>query len=218
MAQGTIAGRILSQLIGVLASGGAGGIGGIGGGIAGRILGGPGGRGPAPGTVYDYPNRQNTFTYDVDLVDVPQGGGPTFNQNYKAFPNPKYARMQTLDQHNRALNKYLRPGQSPMERRWAIEKGEQEERKLPEFWVDDTHARDPKSKASSSAVSDIKILPNGDISIRFRGKGKWYSYNGGPNPYEAALEAHDLFTSHSIGQNMNRKGDPGCWAARHAKW
>ena len=220
MAQGTIAGRILSQLIGVLASGGAGGIGGIGG-VAGRILGGPGGRGPAPGTVYDYPNRQNTFDYDVTLVPVKYEGKkavPTFNEQYKAFPNPKYARMQTLDQHNRALNKYLRPGQSPMERRWAIEKGEQEERKLPEFWVDDTHARDPKSKASSSAVSGIKILPNGDISIQFRGKGKWYTYNGGANPYEAALEAQDLFTSNSIGQNMNRKGDPGSWAAQHAKW
>lgn len=217
MAQrGTIAGRILAQLVGALSSGGAGG---MAGGIAGRILGGGmGGNGPAPGTLFDYPDRRNTFDYAVDLVDVPDGGGPTFNQNYKAFPQPKYARMQTLDQHNRALNKYIRPGQSPLERRWAIEKGQEEERRLPEFWVDDTHARDPKSKASSSAVSGIKILPNGDISIQFRGKGKWYTYNGGANPYEAALEAQDLFTSNSIGQNMNRKGDPGSWAAQHAKW
>lgn len=217
MAQrGTIAGRILAQLVGALSSGGAGG---MGGGIAGRILGGGmGGNGPAPGTLFDYPDRRSTFDYAVDLVDVPDGGGPTFNQNYKAFPQPKYARMQTLDQHNRALNKYIRPGQSPLERRWAIEKGQEEERRLPEFWVDDTHARDPKSKASSSAVSGIKILPNGDISIQFRGKGKWYTYNGGANPYEAALEAQDLFTSNSIGQNMNRKGDPGSWAAQHAKW
>lgn len=217
MAQrGTIAGRILAQLVGALSAGGAGG---MGGGIAGRILGGGmGGNGPVPGTLYDYPDRRNTFDYAVDLVDVPDGGGPTFNQSYKAFPQPKYARMQTLDQHNRALNKYIRPGQSPLERRWAIEKGQEEERKLPEFWVDDTHARDPKSRASSSAVSGIKILPNGDISIQFRGQGKWYTYNGGANPYEAALEAHDLFTSNSIGRNMNRKGDPGSWAAQHAKW
>lgn len=212
--QGTIAGRILAQLVGALAQAG-----GNAGGIAGRILGGSmAGRGPAPGTLFDYPNRNSTFDYYVDLVDVPEGGGPTFNQNYKAFPQPKYARMQSLEQHNKALNKYIRPGQSPLERRWAIEKGQEEERRLPEFWVDDTHARDDRSKASSSAVSGIKILPNGDISIQFRGKGKWYTYNGGSNPYEAAMEAHDLFTSNSIGQNMNRKGNPSCWAAQHAKW
>jgi len=210
-----MAGRILSMLVGALAAGGAGG---MGGGIAGRVLsGGMTGRGPAPGTALDYPDRNNDFIYNVDLVDVPEGGGPTFNQSYKAFPQPKYARMQTLDQHNRALNKYIRPGQSPLERRWAIEKGQEEERKLPEFWVDDTHARDDRSKASSSAVSGIKILPNGDISIQFRGKGKWYTYNGGSNPYEAAMEAHDLFTSNSIGQNMNRS-KAGTWASQHAKW
>lgn len=187
-------------------------------GIPSRVLGGLGTNGQAPGTVVDYPDRDRVFTYNVDLVDVPEGGGPTYNQNYKAFPQPKYARMQTIAQHNRALNKYLRPGMTPMQRRWAIEKGEEEERKLPEFWVDDIKARDPQSKASSSAVSGIKILPNGDISIQFRGKGKWYSYNGGSNPYEAALEAHDLFTSNSIGRSMNRKGDPASWAARHAKY
>lgn len=219
MAQGTIAGNILKMLVGALASAGGGG--------AGRILGGilpsaGGARGLSPDTLLDYPDRTSRFDYDVTLVPIARDGNgkavPTFNQEYKAYPYPKPARMQTLEEHNRALNRYIRPGQSPMERRWAIEKGREEERKLESFWVDDTHSRDPKSKASSSAVSGIHILPNGDIEVQFRGGGKWYTYNGGSNPYDAALEAHDLFMSHSIGQNMNRRGNPSSWAARHAKW
>lgn len=210
MQKGTIAGRILSMLVGLLGQQAPGG---LGGGIASRVLG-----GVAPGTALDYPDRKDTFRYDVTLVPVPDDGSPTYNQLYKRYPMPKPTRMQTLDQHNRALNKYIRPGQDPIDRMAAIKRGEEEEKKLPEFWVDDVRPRDPKSKASSSAVSDIHIMPNGDIQVRFRGKGKWYTYNGGPTPYEAALEAHDLITSHSIGQNMNRRGNPNSWAAKHAKF
>lgn len=211
MAQkGTMAGRILSMLVGALAAGGAGG---MGGGIAGRILGGGmGGNGPAPGTSLDYPDRENTFEYVVDYVPGPPQNNAAFNGDRLPM------RMQTLDQHNRALNKYIRPGQSPMERRWAIEKGKAAEKTLPEFWTNDVHPRRLNARSSSSAVSGVKILPNGDISVQFRNGDKWYTYNGGPNPYEAALVAHDLVTSPSLGRSMNRKGNPTSWAARHAKW
>lgn len=209
MAKGTIAGRILQTLIGALAGGmaSAGGFGG-GAGIASRILGGAGG-GPAPGTQLDYPDRNQEFIYDVRFIP----GKAQLNKQFDG--NRKPMRMQTLDMHNRALNKYIRPGQNPLERRRAIELGIQEEKKLEEFWTDDVKPRNPDSRSSSSAVSGVRILPDNNIAIQFGGKGKWYTYRGGPTPYEAALEAHDLVTSGSLGRAMNSH-KPGTWGYEHS--
>lgn len=208
MAKGTIAGRILKMLVGAMAGGmaSAGGFGG-GAGIASRILGGAGG-GPAPGTELDYPDRNQEFIYDVQFDPTWKTHNSMFNGNRKPM------RMQTLDMHNRALNKYIRPGQNPLERRAAIERGIQEEKMLEEFWTNDVKPRNPESKSSSSAVSGVRILPDNNIAIQFGGKGKWYTYRGGPTPYEAALEAHDLVTSGSLGRSMNRF-NPGSWGAKH---
>lgn len=209
MAKGTIAGRILKMLIGALAGGmaSAGGFGG-GAGIASRILGGAGG-GPAPGTELDYPDRNQEFIYNVAFIP----GRPQENKQFDG--NRKPMRMQTLDMHNRALNKYIRPGQNPLERRAAIERGIQEEKMLEEFWTDDVKPRNPDSRSSSSAVSGVRILPDNNIAIQFGGKGKWYTYRGGPTPYEAALEAHDLVTCGSLGRAMNSH-KPGTWGYEHS--
>ena len=208
MAKGTIAGRILKMLVGAMAGGmaSAGGFGG-GAGIASRILGGANG-GPAPGTELDYPERTQQFIYDVQYDPAWKTHNSVFDGNRKPM------RMQTLDMHNRALNKYIRPGQNPFERRAAIERGIQEEKKLEEFWTDDVKPRNPDSRSSSSAVSGVRILPDNNIAIQFGGKGKWYTYRGGPTPYEAALEAHDLVTSNSLGRSMNRF-NPASWGAKH---
>lgn len=171
----------------------------IGTGTATRIL-----EGAAPGTVSDYP-KPNKFIYNVDYVP----GAPQNNAAYNGNPNPRAMRMQTIQEHNRALNKYIRPGMSPLELRAAIENGKEEERKLDSFWTDDSRPRS-NVRSSSSAVSDVHINPDGTLSVRFGGKGIWYTYRGGADPYEAAMAAHDLVTAPSLGKAINKK--TGWWS------
>lgn len=180
----------------------------IGTGTATRIL-----EGSASGTVAGYP-KPNEFTYDVDYVAT---SGPQNNAEYKRNPNPRAMRMQTIQEHNRALNKYIRPGMSPLELRAAIEKGREEERKLDSFWTDDSRPRRPV-RSSSSAVSNVVINTDGTLSIRFRDKGNWYTYRGGADPYEAAMAAHDLVTAPSLGKAINPVN--GWWSVgnNHQLW
>lgn len=183
------------------------GPGGLGTGTATRIL-----EGAAPGTVADYP-KPKEFHYNVDYIP----GAPQNNAAYKGNPNPAAMRMQSIREHNRALNKYIRPGMGTLELRAAIEKGKEEERNLDSFWTDDTHPRLPV-RSSSSAVSDVVINDDGTLSVRFRGGGNWYTYRGGADPYEAAMSAHDLVTAPSLGKAINKK--TGWWSvgAQHKLW
>lgn len=183
------------------------GPGSIGTGTATRVL-----EGAAPGTVADYPTPRK-FVYDVDYIE----GAPQNNAEYKGNPNSRAMRMQTIQEHNRALNKYIRPGMGPLELRAAIEKGKEEERKLDSFWTDDSHPR-RGVRSSSSAVSDVHINPDGTLSVRFRDKGKWYTYAGGADPFEAAMSAHDLVTAPSLGRAINKK--TGWWSVgnHHKIW
>lgn len=180
--------------------------GGLGAGIASQVL-----AGSHPDAVADYPERVVPFKYWVDYVEGP----PQNNAMYKAMANPRVMRMQTLKEHNAALNKYIRPGMGPLQLAAAIKKGRQEEEELESFWTyDDRPRRDIVS--SSSAVSDVHINPDGTISVRFRDKGKWYTYKGGADQYEAAQAAADLVTAPSMGRAINRyKGD---WALSHSLW
>lgn len=187
--------------------------------MAGMILGGMspvvgqlGGRSIGTGTGYPKPN--NKFTYDVDYVAT---NGPQNNAEYKRNPNPRAMRMQTIQEHDRALNKYIRPGMDPLELRAAIEKGKEEERKLDSFWTDDSRPRRPV-RSSSSAVSNVVINTDGTLSIRFRDKGNWYTYRGGADPYEAAMAAHDLVTAPSLGKAINPVN--GWWSVgnNHQLW
>lgn len=180
----------------------------IGTGTATRIL-----EGAATGTVADYP-KPRKFHYNVDWVN---SDVPNENANYKGNPDSRATRMQTIQEHNRALNKYIRPGMSPLELRAAIEKGKEEERKLSSFWTDDSEPRRPV-RSSSTAVSDVHINPDGTLSVRFRQKGNWYTYRGGADPYEAAMAAHDLVTAPSIGRAINPVN--GWWSVgdHHQLW
>ena len=101
-----------------------------------------------------------------------------------------------------------------VERLWAIQKGLEEERALESFW-DDNKPRVPL-KAGSSAVSGIRINTDNTISVQFGGKGKWYTYAGGPNRFEASLAAKDLVTAPSIGRAINSKS--GFWGSTHKLW
>ena len=175
------------------------------GGTASRILG-----GSSPYEASSYPATKD-FYYDVYYFD---DGEPVNNRTLDRAAAQKGARMQTIDEHNRAINKYIRPGMDPVERRWAIQKGLEEERALESFW-DDNKPRVPL-KAGSSAVSGIRINTDNTISVQFGGKGKWYTYAGGPNRFEASLAAKDLVTAPSIGRAINSKS--GFWGSTHKLW
>lgn len=172
-------------------------------GVASRILGATG----SPYAASSYPTDVPDFDYGVQFIPGP----PQNNAMLKRGPAQKAARMQTLEEHNRAVNKYVRPGMSPVERRWAIQKGLEEERQLLSFWKDDR----PRTSItpSSSAVSGIRINSDNTISVQFGGKGKWYTYEGGPNRFEASLAAKDLVTAPSIGRAINSK--TGFWGTTH---
>ena len=71
-------------------------------------------------------------------------------------------------------------------------------------------------KPGSSAVSGIRINTDNTISVQFGGKGKWYTYAGGPNRFEASLAAKDLVTAPSIGRAINSKS--GFWGTTHKLW
>lgn len=175
------------------------------GGTASRILG-----GSSPYEASSYPATKD-FYYDVYYFN---DGEPVNNRTLDRAAAQKGARMQTIDEHNRAINKYIRPGMDPVERRWAIQKGLEEERALESFW-DDNKPRVPL-KAGSSAVSGIRINTDNTISVQFGGKGKWYTYAGGPNRFEASLAAKDLVTAPSIGRAINSKS--GFWGSTHKLW
>lgn len=197
----TLVGKVLSTLLGLSGRTTVGG--GVAGGIVSRILG-----GVSPDTALDYPKFKHDFGYNVWYIPGP----PQFNASYDG--NPKPMRMQTLDEHNRALNKYVKPNMTPMERQMAIEKGRAEEKLLESFWTDDHRPRDWRSRSSSSVVKGVKVNPDNTISVQFGGNGKWYTYRGGSNAYETALEAHDLVTSRSLGRSVNPH-DPNSWGSRH---
>ena len=175
------------------------------GGTASRILG-----GSSPYAASSYPSTKD-FYYDVYYFD---DGEPVNNRTLDRAAAQKGARMQTIDEHNRAINKYIRPGMDPVERRWAIQKGLEEERALESFW-EDSKPR-VRLKAGSSAVSGIRINADNTISVQFGGKGKWYTYAGGPNRFEASLAAKDLVTAPSIGRAINSKS--GFWGSTHKLW
>ena len=193
--------QILGGLLGAMASGMVSG-GTPTGGLASSVLG-----AVAPGTVSDYPSDVPIFDYNVTLHP-----GPPFNNASLNRADAQLAsRMQTLDEHNRALNKYMMKNMDPMQRRWAIQKGKEEEARLPSFWKYIKPRR--TLDAGSSAVSGIKINGDNTISVQFGGKGKWYTYRGGPNRFEASLAAKDLITAPSIGRAINSKN--GWWGTTH---
>lgn len=175
------------------------------GGTASRILG-----GSSPYEANSYPDSKN-FYYDVYYFN---DGEPVNNATLDRAAAQKGARMQSIEEHNRAINKYIRPGMDPVERRWAIQKGLEEEKALESFW-DDSKPR-VSLKPGSSAVSGIRINTDNTISVQFGGKGKWYTYAGGPNRFEASLAAKDLVTAPSIGRAINSKS--GFWGTTHKLW
>jgi hypothetical protein len=169
-----------------------------GGGMAGYVLGGIGGKAPSNSTVDDeYPSPMHR----VDVNYIP--GPPRLNAGLQKEVAEKAARMQTLEEHNDALTKYLRalpPNATPREKHLAIVKGAEEEEELLSYW-DDKRPR-KNYTPSSSAVRSVRITPDHRIQVQWGTSPKWYTYKQHPNAYEASLAAQRLLTSNSIGRSV----------------
>ena len=138
------------------------------------------------GAALTYPGLTQEFVYP--MVYQPDAGGfANDNRDIDRSAAIAYPLAQTLEEHNA-----------------AVARGDE---KLLESWWPGT---DTKPRAnfhpSSSAVSDVKIMPDNTIQIRFGGKGKFYTYRGGSNPRESSLIAKDLLTAPSIGRALVRNG------------
>lgn len=139
---------------------------------------------------------QPFHTYDV--VNIP--GNANFNQHGKANAEviDEAGRMQSLDEHNKAITKYVRPGMDPKTLRAALHRGLEEEKNLAAFW-NESNSRRPFS-VSSSAVTGIRLTPDARIEVQWKGKPTWYTFRQFGDTHEASLAAQQLLQADSIGR------------------
>ena len=109
------------------------------------------------------------------------------------------ARMQTIQEHNDTLLKYVRPGMTPVQLHDALEQGRKDERQLLSFWADSKPRK--AYTPSSSAVKGVRITPDSRIEVMWGSNpNKWYTFRQFPNTYEASLEAQKLLMAPSLGR------------------
>ena len=123
-------------------------------------------------------------------------------------------RMQSKDEHNNALLKFMRPGMTPKEQHVAAMMGQEYEKSLPQFW-NESEGRpvngNKEYAVSSSAVDGIRLTPDGRIEVRWGTGPTWYTFKEYPNTHEASLAAQKLLMADSIGQAVMptlRNGKP----------
>lgn len=139
------------------------------------------------------------------IIRLPLAGGQHNAVRDQAMID-EAGRMQEINEHNRALFKYLRPGMSPKEADIALRQGEREQRKLPAYWDDAFYRRELNVK--SDAIRAIKITPDAKIQVMWKGKHSannpdgWYTFRKFPNTYEASKEVQRLLDAPSLGQAL----------------
>lgn len=234
--------EIAKEILALVLGSAMGGASRAGGSVASRILAGAagaGGRVPGGGVpsipgissvaqkfmAKNYPEEfapQAWHYYDV--VNV--ANGPNFNQNGKANAGTiaEAGVMQDIEQHNKTISKYIRPGMTPKEERIALQRGLEEEKSLPQFW-NESSSRRPFS-VSSSAVTGIRLTPDARIEVQWKSSPDWYTFKSYPNTRAASEEAQKLLNADSIGRAVmptKRKGvklkfnspDIGWWNERN---
>ena len=182
---GIKASDILKVLAGAVLGGALGGVGGA------RIAGSRLSRGTKSsdilkGAALTYPGLMSEFVYPIVYAPNPEGFA---NQNASLDRNMifRYPLAQTLEEHNKGI-------------------ADGNEKNLESWWPNEDTKPRADFHPSSSAVSDIRIMPDNTISIRFGGKGKYYTYRGGSNPRESSEIAKELLTAPSIGRALPQKG------------
>ena len=174
----------------------AGGFGGAGGGIG---RGGSFGGGLVP---FGEGDNDVATSYPTTRMRVTRNNAEN-NATLQRATAQKAAKMQELNEHNRVLTHFLRPGQSKAERIEAIRKGREAEKKLWSFWADDR----PRINysPSSSAVESIRITPDNRVEVKWRNSKKmdnegFYTFLAAADPYQASEAFHALVTAPSIGR------------------
>ena len=163
-----------------------------------------------------------TTTMHVEL------GSTTNNGELQREVAQKAAKMQELNEHNRALTKFLHPGQTKAERIEAIRKGKEAEKRLWSFWNDNTPRVD--YTPSSSAVEAIRITDKNRVEVKWRNSKKtdndgFYTFLAAPDPYQASEAFQALVTAPSIGRAVwpiltrnikgKRENNLGWWNMTH---
>ena len=192
----TIAKEVLKALFAIGMGGTAGDR--IASGVASRILGNMSGQ-TAGFTARSYPDEfapDRFHTYTVHNIPGPANWNSEGKEN--AGTIEQAGRMQELEEHNKAIRKFVRPGMTPKQEREALQLGLMEEKALPAFW-NESESRVPFS-VSSSAVTGIRLAPDGRIEVQWRGKPTWYTFKQYPDTYQASLAAQKLLRADSIGR------------------
>ena len=65
---------------------------------------------------------------------------------------------------------------------------------------------------SSSVISEIKITPENNISIKYGPNSKSYTFRGGSTVQQAAQEVLKLINSGSLGRELSKNGS---WMRSH---
>ena len=141
------------------------------------------------------------WSHDYSVINIP--GDPNFNQHGKANAGviDEAGRMQSLEEHNAAISKYVRqlpPNANPKMVRAALHRGLEEEKNLAAFW-NESESRRPFS-VSSSAVTGIRLTPDARVEVQWKGKPTWYTFKQYKDTHEASLAAQKLLQADSIGR------------------
>lgn len=170
------------------------------GGMAGFIAGGGAGRVDDIATG-EYPSPLHT-------VNVKYVGGkvPQLNAGLRKNIAEQAGRMQTIKEHNDALNKPLldllkrNPNATAREKHLAIVQGAEDEANLLSYWDDKKPRKNYAGR--SSAIRAIRITPDHRVQVQWGTTPKWYSYRAHANAYEASLAAQRLLMSNSLGRSV----------------
>lgn len=154
-----------------------------------------------------------------EVVNVP--GKPNFNRNGKANAAAidSAGIMQTLDDHNRAIVQFVRPGMDKKTERAALSAGMDAEKALPAFW-NESESRMPFT-VSSSAITGIRLTPDARIELQWKSSPKWYTFRAYDNTYEASKAAQQLLKADSIGRAVmpfQRNGKPIEYKSPDISW
>lgn len=196
------AGSSLANIVGLPVPGSAGVLSGI---VGGAPLGSVGAL-AAKGYPTEFAPRAWHY---YEVVNVP--GKPNFNRNGKANAAAidSAGIMQTLDDHNRAIVQFVRPGMDKKTERAALSAGMDAEKALPAFW-NESESRRPFT-VSSSAITGIRLTPDARIEVQWKSSPKWYTFRSYDNTHEASKAAQQLLKADSIGRAVmpfQRNGVP----------